>query len=301
MIYTITFNPALDYFVRLPELLIGEVNRCAGETIQFGGKGINVSCVLHELDVPSIALGFTAGFTGEALKDSLAAQGIQTDFIPLESGLTRINVKIKAETETELNTSGPHISTQALDALFERLDALSETDVLVLAGSIPNSLPSNIYQRILARVAPRGITCVVDATGELLVKVLEYRPFLIKPNNHELGEIFGKTLQNDQQIIACAKRLQQMGARNVLVSMAGDGCLLLDETGKTHRLAAFKGKVQSSVGAGDSMVAGFLAGWLGRGDYAWALRLGSVCGSATAFSQHIATRSKIDELLNSES
>ena len=297
MIYTVTFNPALDYVVRLPAFEPGEVNRTGSEDIQPGGKGINVSCVLGQLGVQSVALGFVAGFTGAALEEGLARRGVRTDFIRLPEGLTRINVKIKASGETEINGRGPAIPAGALEELFRKLERLAAGDVLVLAGSIPASLPSDIYQRILARLAPKGVLCAVDATGELLVKVLPYRPFLIKPNGHELGEIFGRTLSTDGEIAECARLLQQKGARNVLVSMAGDGALLLDEGGSVHRLEAFKGKVKNSVGAGDSMVAGFIAGWLEKGDYAWALRLGSACGSATAFSDALATRAEIEALL----
>ncbi len=298
MIYTVTFNPALDYVVRLPAFAPGEVNRTESEDIQLGGKGINVSCVLGQLGVQSVALGFVAGFTGAALEEGLARRGVRADFIRLPEGLTRINVKIKASVETEINGQGPAIPAGALEELFRKLERLAAGDVLVLAGSIPASLPSDIYQRILERLAPKGVLCAVDATGELLVKVLPYKPFLIKPNNHELGEIFGRTLSSDGEIAECARLLQQKGARNVLVSMAGDGALLLDEGGNVHRLEAFKGKVKNSVGAGDSMVAGFVAGWLEKGDYAWALRLGSACGSATAFSDTLATRTEIESLLN---
>ena len=297
MIYTVTFNPALDYVVRLPRLELGQVNRTTSEEVQLGGKGINVSCVLRQLGCESVALGFVAGFTGRAIREGLAAQGVDTDFISLPAGLTRINVKLKAETETEINGLGPAIGPEALQALYQKLDRLGKGDALVLAGSIPASLPSDIYQNILARVAPKGVLCAVDATRQLLVNVLEYRPFLIKPNDHELGEIFGRTLRTDEEIAQCAAALQAKGARNVLVSMAGRGALLLDETGRRHRLPAFRGQVKNSVGAGDSMVAGFLAGWLQKGDYAWALRLGSACGSATAFSDTLATKAEIEALL----
>ena len=297
MIYTVTFNPALDYVVRLSDLVPGDVNRTDSEDIQLGGKGINVSCVLGQLGFESVALGFVAGFTGDAVETGLARRGVTTDFINLPGGLTRINVKILASAETEINGRGPDIPADALRQLFKKLDALGAGDVLVLAGSIPASLPSDIYQRILEQLAPKGVLCAVDATGQLLVKVLPYRPFLVKPNNHELGEIFGRTLSTDDEIADCARLLQQKGARNVLVSMAGDGALLLDETGGVHRLEAFRGKVKNSVGAGDSMLAGFVAGWLEKGAYDWALRLGSACGSATAFSDTLATRAEIDALL----
>lgn len=298
MIYTVTFNPALDYVVRMDALALGQVNRTASEDVQLGGKGINVSWVLRELGQENVALGFVAGFTGKAIEDGLAAKGVATDFIHLPAGLTRINVKLKAGEETEINGKGPDISAEALEELLCKLDALGEGDVLVLAGSIPASMPSDVYESILARLEGKKVLCAVDATRDLLVNVLKYKPFLIKPNNHELGEIFGRLLTTDEEIRECAEKLQQQGARNVLVSMAGDGAMLLDENGGCHRLAAYKGKVKNSVGAGDSMVAGFLAGYLDTGDYAHALRVGSAAGSATAFSDVLATRPEIEALLN---
>lgn len=298
MIYTVTFNPALDYVVRMDELALGQVNRTVSEDVQLGGKGINVSWVLRELGHENVALGFVAGFTGKAIEDGLAAKGVATDFIHLPAGLTRINVKLKAGEETEINGKGPDISAEALEELYHKLDALSEGDVLVLAGSIPASMPSDVYESILARLEGKKVLCAVDATRDLLVNVLKYRPFVIKPNNHELGEIFGRTLTTDEEIRECAAKLQEQGARNVLVSMAGDGAMLLDENGVRHRLAAHKGKVKNSVGAGDSMVAGFLAGYLDSGDYEQALRVGSAAGSATAFSDVLATRPEIEALLN---
>jgi 1-phosphofructokinase len=320
MIYTVTFNPAIDYVVRLDAPLeVGQVNRACGEDCVLGGKGINVSGVLAQLGCPSVALGFVAGETGAWLERGLAAQGLHTDFVHLENGMTRINVKIKAEQETELNGAGPDIPDEALHQLEEKLDGLTENDVLILAGSIPASLPQNVYERLLARLDGRGVRCVVDATRALLVNVLPYHPFLIKPNNHELGEIVGRELHTDEEIaaaaralqekgarnvlatdaeiVAAARTLQEKGARNVLVSMAGDGALLLDEQGQVHRIGCPKGKVVNSVGAGDSMVAGFVAGYLQSGSYAQALRLGTACGSATAFSLGLATKEKIDELL----
>lgn len=298
MIYTVTFNPALDYVVRMDELALGQVNRTVSEDVQLGGKGINVSWVLRELGHENVALGFVAGFTGKAIEDGLAAKGVATDFIHLPAGLTRINVKLKAGEETEINGKGPDISAEALEELYHKLDALGEGDVLVLAGSIPASMPSDVYESILARLEGKKVLCAVDATRDLLVNVLKYRPFVIKPNNHELGEIFGRTLTTDEEIRECAAKLQEQGARNVLVSMAGDGAMLLDENGICHRLAAHKGKVKNSVGAGDSMVAGFLAGYLDSGDYEQALRVGSAAGSATAFSDVLATRPEIEALLN---
>ncbi|MCR5816812.1 MAG: 1-phosphofructokinase [Ruminococcus sp.] len=297
MIYTVTFNPAIDYVVRTPELVAGAVNRAQSEQMFFGGKGINVSCVLKELGVQSVALGFTAGFTGEAIEKGLADMGIDTDFVRLKSGCSRINVKIKADAETELNGKGPDIDKESLRILFEKLDGLKNGDTLVLAGSVPPSLPSDIYEQILARLDGRGIRAVVDATGGLLLNVLKYRPFLIKPNNIELGELFGVTLESDEDIEKYARKLRDMGAANVLVSMAGDGAMLIDEQGEVHRCGVCKGEVVNSVGAGDSMLAGFLAG--AQQGYDHALKLGTACGGATAFSSGLADAKTIDTLLAS--
>ncbi len=298
MVYTVTLNPALDYVIHIEDFQTGEINRTQREEIQFGGKGINVSTVLTRLGVENTALGFLAGFTGQVLAEGLRKNGIQTDFIWLTEGLTRINVKIKAGEETELNGRGPVIPSAALDELFQKLDRLQSGDVLDLSGSIPASLPDDIYQQILRQLEGRGILTVVDAAGELLCAALSYRPFLIKPNHHELGEIFGQTPVTDQELTACAKKLQKQGARNVLVSMAGEGSLLLDETGACHRLGVPRGTVRNSVGAGDSMVAGFLAGWLKTGDYETAHRMGAAAGSATAFSDGLATEAKVLALLD---
>ena len=298
MIYTVTFNPAIDYVVRLDAPLeVGEVNRARGEDCVLGGKGVNVSGVLAELGCKSVALGFVAGETGAWLERGLAKQGIATDFIHLPEGMTRINVKIKAGQETELNGAGPNIPESAMQQLEAKLDVLQEGDILILAGSIPASLAQDTYERLLARLQGKGVRAVVDATRDLLVNVLKYRPFLVKPNNHELGEIVGRRLTTDAEIVAAAAVLQSKGARNVLVSMAGDGALLLDEKGCTHRIGCPKGQVINSVGAGDSMVAGFVAGYLQSGDYNAALRLGTACGSATAFSLGLAQKADIDALL----
>ena len=299
MIYTVTFNPAIDYVVRLDrELKVGDVNRARGEDCVLGGKGINVSGVLAELGCESVALGFVAGETGAWLERGLAAQGLKTDFVHLEHGMTRINVKIKAEKETELNGAGPDIPEGAMQALETKLDRLQKDDILILAGSIPASLAQTTYERLLARLEGRGVRAVVDATRDLLVNVLRYRPFLIKPNNHELSEIVGIKLTNDNEVVTAAKMLQEKGARNVLVSMASDGALLLDEQGGVHRIGCPKGTVVNSVGAGDSMVAGFVAGYQqSGGNYDTALRLGTACGSATAFSLGLATRQDIEKLL----
>lgn len=297
MIYTVTFNPAIDYVMKLTELKIGLVNRSESEEIYFGGKGINVSIVLNQLGIKTKALGFSAGFTGTAIEQGVSAQGIETDFVRLESGYSRINVKIKAEKETELNGQGPEISNSAIDQLFEKLDKIENGDTLVLAGSIPNTLPEDIYEKILERLSGKGIRFVVDATKDLLVNVLKYKPFLIKPNNHELAEIFDAEIKTNEDIVKYAKLLQEKGAVNVLVSMAGDGSILVDENGKVHIMGVPKGKVVNSVGAGDSMVAGFIAGYTEKNDYQYALELGTASGSATAFSEGLAQKNEIYRLL----
>ncbi len=296
MIYTVTFNPAIDYVVRTGEMEIGATNRSNSEEIYFGGKGINVSMVLKELDMPSIALGFVAGFTGIAIEQGVQEAGIETDFVHLDKGFSRINVKIKSAKETELNEQGPHITEDAIKELFAKLDCLQDGDTIVLAGSIPNTLPADIYEQILQYLSGKNIKAVVDATGELLLRVMKYKPFLVKPNNYELGELFNVTLQTNEEIATYARKLQEMGARNVLVSMAGDGALLIDENGEEHICGVCKGTVRNSVGAGDSMVAGFLAGSK-DGDYEYALKLGTATGGATAFSDGLAKREDIDRLL----
>ena len=295
MIYTVTFNPAIDYIVHTGTMQVGQVNRSQGEELYFGGKGINVSFVLHELGLPSKALGFVAGFTGAAIEAGIQEQGIATDFVHLDSGFSRINVKIKSGEETELNGQGPNISEAAVAELFEKLNQLQDGDILILAGSIPNTMPADSYEKILAHLSDKKIKVVVDATKDLLLNVLPYHPFLIKPNNHELGELFGVTLHSIEEIATYAKKLQEMGAQNVLISMAGDGALLIDETGKQHVCGVCKGTVKNSVGAGDSMVAGFVAGSM-HGDYEAALKLGTAAGGATAFSEGLAQRAEIERL-----
>ena len=301
MIYTVTFNPAIDYVVRLDrELQVGDVNRARGEDCVLGGKGINVSGVLAQLGCESVALGFVAGETGAWLERGLAAQGPEkTNFVHLGPRYDPHQRQDQGPgQETELNGAGPDIPEAAMKALEEKLDALQKDDILVLAGSIPASLAQTTYERLLARLEGRGIRAVVDATRDLLVNVLPYKPFLIKPNNHELSEITGVRLTNDKEIAAAAHMMQDKGARNVLVSMAGDGALLLDEHGTVYRIGCPRGKVVNSVGAGDSMVAGFVAGYQqSGGDYEAALRLGTACGSATAFSLGLATKADIDALL----
>lgn len=297
MIYTVTFNPALDYVIRMEKLELGMVNRSSAEAIFYGGKGINVSTVLNNIGVESVALGFVAGFTGQEIEEGVKALGVTTDFIHLPEGLSRINVKIKAEQETEINGQGPQIKMEQVEGLFEQLERLKEGDCLVLAGTIPASLPSDIYEQIMERLQGRDIHIVVDATKDLLLNVLKYHPFLIKPNNHELGEMFHTVLQSDEEIIAYAKKLQDMGARNVLVSMAGDGAILVTETDEVHKIGVPKGTVVNSVGAGDSMVAGFIASYFREHDYLKALKYGTATGSATAFSEGLAPKEKVEELL----
>ena len=296
MIYTVTFNPAIDYVVHCDELMAGSVNRSGKEEIYFGGKGINVSMVLGELGIKSKALGFVAGFTGDAIEKGIIDKGVCADFVKLHKGFSRINVKIKAKDETELNGQGPDILKEDMDKLFQKLDEISDGDTIVLAGSIPGSLPSDIYERILERLETKKVRAVVDATKELLMNVLKYKPFLIKPNNFELGEMFGTELKTDDEIVAYAGKLKAMGAVNVLVSMAGDGAILLDENGRVHKCGVCKGSVKNSVGAGDSMVAGFLAG-CETGDYEYALKLGTAAGGATAFSDGLAKKELVYELL----
>lgn len=297
MVYTVTFNPAIDYVVHIKDIHLGETNHSDSEEIYFGGKGINVSVVLKELGVNSKALGFTAGFTGEAIENGLADLGIDTDFVRLKTGNSRINVKLKSAEETEINGQGPHIDDESVTLLFQKLDALTDGDTLILAGSIPPSLPTDIYEKILERLKAKKIRVIVDATKDLLLNVLKFKPFLVKPNNHELGDMFGVNLKTDEEIEKYARKLQDMGAVNVLISMAGDGSMLIDETGKMHRAGVCKGKVKNSVGAGDSMVAGFTAG-IQRVDYEYALKLATAAGGATAFSDGLATKDKITELFN---
>ena len=297
MIYTVTFNPAIDYVIYVDDLKTGAVNRAIKEEVFYGGKGINVSVVLQRLGYVSSALGFIAGFTGNAIEKGIKECGIETDFIRLNEGFSRINLKIKSEEETELNGQGPYISREHIDQLFLKLGKLKTNDTLVLAGSIPKCLPEDIYEQILKRLSNKGIRFVVDATKELLLNVLKYHPFLIKPNDIELGEMFSKELKTDKEIIEHAKKLQKKGARNVLVSMAGNGSLLIDEEGGVTKTGVPKGRVINSVGAGDSMVAGFLAGYLKTESYEEALKLGAAAGSATAYSEGLCEKNDIDRLI----
>ena len=296
MICTVTFNPSLDYIVSVDDFQLGMTNRTSSELILPGGKGINVSIVLKNLGLDSTALGYAAGFTGEELIRRLNEFGVNADFIKIDHGMTRINLKLKSIDGTEINGMGPDISPENVESLMQKLDTLTSEDYLVLAGSIPGSMPKMIYRDIMARLASKGVQFVVDATGELLMNVLEYHPFLIKPNNHELGEIFGVELKTRDEVQPYAKKLQEMGARNVLVSMAGQGAVLLDENGGFHQLPAPKGTLVNAVGAGDSMVAGFVAGWIEKQDYEHAFRMGISAGSASAFSELLATEAEIRQV-----
>ena len=297
MIYTITFNPALDYIVKMDEFNLGNVNRSNNEFVYAGGKGINVSIVLNNLGVKSKALGFIAGFTGEEIERRVREFGCDTEFIKLKEGMSRINVKIKADVESEINGGGPDISSDALEELYKKLDTLTVGDILVLAGSIPKTMPTDVYERIMERLQEKNIKFIVDATGESLLKVLKYNPFLIKPNHHELGELFGVKLNNKEEVIEYAKKLKDMGAQNVIISMAGDGAVLIDSNGGVTTSNVPKGVVKNSVGAGDSMVAGFIAGYLNSEKIEDGFKLGVATGSASAFSEGLATKDYVYELL----
>lgn len=299
MIYTITFNPALDYIVCLDHLTPGTINRTEQEYVLGGGKGINVSIVLNNLSIDTTALGFIGGFTGNEIVRQLNEFGVRESFIRLKDGLTRINVKVKSsDEETEINGRGPVIADDELHALYAQLDTLTDQDTLVLAGSIPSSLPSNMYEIIMERLAHKHIRIVVDATKDLLTRVLPYKPFLIKPNNHELSEIFGRPLSTNNDLINAAKELQTQGAQHVLISMASDGAILVSADGSIYTSPAPKGTLINSVGAGDSMVAGFITGYLNTQDLQQALYWGIATGSASAFSENLATKDEVLTLLN---
>lgn len=296
MIYTVTFNPSLDYIVAVDDLKLGATNRTSYEQMLAGGKGINVSYVLKNLGVDSTALGFMAGFVGKEIRRRIQEEGIHADFLMLDEGVSRINVKIRNIDGTEINGMGPDIPKDKVDELMKKIHTLKQGDMLILAGSIPKSMPDTIYMDIMAQLQDKGIDIVVDATGDLLMKVLPYHPFLVKPNNHELGEIFGVELKDRESVIPYAKKMQEMGAANVLVSMAGEGAVLAAANGKVYLAPAPKGKLVNGVGAGDSMVAGFLAGWLKEKDYRHAFHMGIATGSASAFSEYLATREQIEEV-----
>ena len=296
MIYTVTFNPCLDYIVGVEDFQLGMTNRTCSEQMFAGGKGINVSVVLKNLGIESTALGFIAGFTGEEIRRKVEKMGITSEFIQLANGFSRINIKLKSIDGTEINGTGPSIGSEELERLQGKLDTLKKGDMLILAGSIPASLPDSIYSDIMERLEGKGVMIVVDATKDLLVNVLKYHPFLIKPNNHELGDIFGAEIKERDQAAPYAKKLQEMGARNVLVSMAGKGAVLLAEDGSIYESPAPKGKLVNGVGAGDSMVAGFLTGWLKRQDYREAFHMGIATGSASAFSEYLAGREQVEDV-----
>ena len=293
MIYTVTFNPSLDYIVSVDDFKLGLTNRTSSELILPGGKGTNVSTVLKNLGFESTALGFVAGFTGNEIVKRLNDMGIKSDFISIENGISRINLKLKSIDGTEINGAGPDISEEKVNELMDKLNQLKEGDVLVLAGSIPSSMSDNIYRDIMADLKDRGVMIVVDATKDLLLNVLEYHPFLIKPNNHELGEIFDVKLTTREEVIPYGRKLQEKGARNVLISMAGEGAVLVAENGQVFEKPAPKGTLVNGVGAGDSMVAGFMAGWMEKQDHEYAFHMGISAGSASAFSENLATREEV--------
>ncbi|MCH5268563.1 MAG: 1-phosphofructokinase [Lachnospiraceae bacterium] len=297
MIYTVTFNPSLDYIVSVDDLKLGVVNRTNKELMYPGGKGINVSLVLRNLGYNTTALGFQAGFTGKEIVRLMEEQGISSDFIEVRNGISRINVKVRSNEESEINGMGPGIGPEDIDRLYARLEKLEDGDTLVLAGSIPSVMPKTMYRDIMEHLSGKKLQIAVDATQDLLMNVLEYHPFLIKPNNYELGEIYGVEINTRDEVIPYARKLQEEGARNVLVSMAGEGAVLLTENGEAYQTEAPKGKVQNSVGAGDSMVAGFLAGYLASRDYEQAFYMGVCTGSASAFSEGMATKDAVRDLL----
>lgn len=296
MIYTVTFNPSLDYIVSVSDFKLGLTNRTDSELLLPGGKGINVSTVLQNLGIANTALGFTAGFVGEEVRKEVEQLGVKAEFISLDEGVSRINLKLKSIDGTEINGQGPKIPREAVDALMTQLDRLGADDTLVLAGSIPASMPDDIYQKIMERLDGRNVRIVVDATKDLLLNVLGHHPFLIKPNNHELGDIFGVKLSEREEVVPYARKLQEKGAVNVLVSMAGKGAVLLAEDGNVYAAEAPKGILKNGVGAGDSMVAGFLVGYGESGDYEHAFRMGLAAGSASAFSEQLATKDEIEKV-----
>ncbi len=296
MIYTVTFNPSLDYIASCDDFVLGQTNRTTKEIIYPGGKGINVSIVLRNLGLDTTALGFLAGFTGDEIKRLILKEGIKNEMIEVNNGFSRINIKLRSKQESELNGMGPLIDDESIKKLYQKLDNLNSDDILVLAGSIPSSMPSNIYSDIMAYLKDKNMKIVVDATKDLLLNVIPYKPFLIKPNNHELGELFNVELKTREEVIPYAKKLQELGARNVLVSLAGEGAVLVDENNGIHLSPAPKGKVINSVGAGDSMVAGFLYGYKTFNNYNEAFKYGVCTGSASAFSEQLAKLDEVKEL-----
>lgn len=298
MIYTVTLNPSIDYIVYLDDFKEGITNRTAREEYYIGGKGINVSCILSELDIQSTALGFTAGFTGDEIEKGIKDKKIKADFIRLKNGISRINIKINSTDESEINCQGPEISNDDFNLLIQKTDIISDGDTIVLAGSIPDTLSCDAYDKILEKLKGKDVRIVIDATKKLLVNSLKYNPFLIKPNRQELSEIFDTEINNETDIEKYARKLQSMGAKNVIVSLGGDGAILIDEFENKHKIGVLNEKVLNTVGSGDSMVAGFIAGYEKTKSYSYALVLGTACGNATAFSKGLATREKIYDILN---
>ncbi|WP_415990189.1 1-phosphofructokinase [Intestinibacter bartlettii] len=298
MIYTVTLNPSIDYVIKVDKMTTGNINRVNEEHVYPGGKGINVTRILKSLDNDNIALGFVSGFTGDYIINSLQELNLKSDFIKVKEGFTRINVKVKSEEETEINGQGPKISEEELNQFYKVIDKLVDGDILILSGSIPSCLDERLYESIMKKVEDRDIKVIVDATKNLLLNVLKYKPFLIKPNNYELAEMFNVELNSTEDVVFYARKLKEMGAQNVLISMGKDGALLVTENDEVFASSVAKGEVINSVGAGDSMVAGFIAGYLKSNSYEEALRLGAASGGATAFSSDLATREFIDKLVD---
>ena len=296
MIYTVTLNPSLDYFLSVEHFAIGKTNRSNEEVYRPGGKGINVSWVLHNLGLESTALGFLAGFTGQEIKRQMETTGIATDFIELPGGMSRLNVKLKQMDATEINASGPILSEKNLEELRKKLSALTRGDILILSGSLPGSVTTDIYKDLMEEVDGKGIPVIVDAIGDALLKTLPLHPFLVKPNHQELSELFDVELSTREQVIPYAGKLQEWGAKNVLVSLGGAGAVLLDQNGVVYESEVPRGKLINAVGAGDSMVAGFLAGYLEKQDFAHAFLMGMAAGSASAFSEGLADRATVEQL-----
>ncbi len=297
MIYTITWNPSIDYIVSVKEFRVGEVNRAVSESMFPGGKGLNVSMVLKNMGVDNTALGFITGFTGKEIERQVKQAGVRSELIHVPCGCSRINLKLKSNQETEINGCGPEIKEKEIKELYQKLNQLKKGDILVLAGSIPNSMPMDSYKKIIKPLTGKGILFVIDAEKELLSQTLEFQPFLVKPNQYELGGLFHVECRTKQEVTAYAQKVREMGARNVLVSMASEGAILLTEEGNIYYMPAPKGEVKNSVGAGDSMVAGFLAGWVEKKDYFYALKKAVSAGSATAFSEWLATKEEIEKIL----
>lgn len=298
IVYTVTFNPALDYVINVKKLSTNDINRAESEKLYYGGKGINVSAVLSQLGVPTVAMGFKGGFTGNELVRLMNEDGISSDFVELSDGCTRINVKLRSEKELDINADGPKICESDLNRLFDKLKNLADGDFLVLAGSTPSSLSKDIYSIIMGKLQGKNIKIAVDTSGEALRNVLKYKPFLIKPNHHELGEIFGEEMHDTKTVIEYGKKLQDMGAQSVLVSRGEKGAVLITETGEIYITGAVKGKLVNSVGCGDSMVAGFLAGYIQSKNFEYALKLSVAASAATAFSSKLGKKDEIEQIFN---